>query len=336
MERTGLTVLKLQVVVLGLCLAATGCMAGIQTGGPLYQDEFLTVRLEPNPAGAGQAIEGTGAQTITAQQLSGILRGLSGRRTSGLLQRVISPQPEPVFQEEELKLVARELSKGLRVASSQERVAFQLQRAREKGCEETSGTIYLRGNLLYVRLVQFRSSASVKSDDADYIEKPNFELLYEPAEAVVQKEQGLVSRLVGADFPEVIVDIQRASRNEASVGVGPVSVPRAEPLEPARSPQTSIGVSPPTTEMGTTPRPSPTAPAVTVEILQRQVKELTASNQELRMKLKEMRERQGQPQDMNEELARLRQELAETKQLLADMVLELNRLKNQKAQPPSR
>jgi hypothetical protein len=298
MDKAGLTALSLQVVVLGLCLTSAGCMTGLQTTGPLYQDESLAVRIESNPAGTGQMIDGKGTQTITAQQLSGILRGLYGRRNSG------SAQPEPVFQEEELKLVAGELSKGLRVASPQERVTFQLRRARERGREETSGAIYLRGNLLYVNLVQFRSSGSVRFDDAEYIEKPNFELLFEPAEAVVPKEQGFVSRWVGARSPEVIVDILKVSEGYASAGARPALVPRRESSEPVRPPQPPPVVAPSKTESAIAPQASQSSSAASVDALQRQVKEL------------------------NEELVRLRQELEETKQLLADKVLELNRVQN--------
>ena len=320
MDKTGFASLRLLVVVLGLCLTSAGCMAGRQTAAPLYQDESLTVSLESNPAGAGQAIDGKGAQTITAQQLSGILRGLSGRGK-------FDSQPEPVFQDEELKRVSGELSKGLRVASPQERVAFELRRAREKGRAVTSGAIYLRGNLLYVSLVQFRSAGSVRFDDAEYIEKPNFELLYEPAEAVIQKQQGFASRWIGAGYPEVIVDVQKVSEGYASAKAKSAYVPRAESSEPVRPPQTPQGATTPKTEPAAITPTVPVSPAVTIEALQRQVKELTDSNQDLRAKLKETLDRQDQSRAVNEELARLRQDLAEAKQLLADKVLELNRLK---------
>lgn len=320
MDNTGRASLRVSVVVLWLCLTSVGCVTGLQAPGPLYQDEFLTVRLESNPAGAGQTIEGKGTRTLAAQQLSGILRGLSGRREFGL-------QPDPVFQDEELKLVSGELSKGLRMASPRERVAFELRRVREKGREVTSGAIYLRGDLLYVNLVQFRSSGSVRFDDAEYIEKPNFELLFEPADAVIPKDQGFASRWIGAGFPEVIVDIRKVSNGYASARARSAFVPRAESSEPVRPQQAPEGTIPPKTEPATITPTFPAPPAVTMEALQRQVKELTDSNQELRAKLKDLRDRQDRSQAVNEELTRLRQDLAEAKQFLADKVLELNRLK---------
>jgi DNA repair exonuclease SbcCD ATPase subunit len=270
-------------------------MSWTRTATPIYQDSFLTVSLEPNPAGDGQAQMGKDAQAISNQQLAATLRGLYARKNAGFLQSVIGSQPELVFRENELSLVARELQKGLRQASPRERVAFQLWRPRGKGREETSGAIYLRGSLLYMTLAKFRSPDFVTYKDAEYGSGTDFELLYEPSDAVVHRQQGFASRWLGGDSTEVIVDVQKVSGS-----------------------------------METTTAP-PVPATVTVEALQQQIKVLTESNQDLRAKLKEFQERREQFQDRSsatsEELTRLRQELAELKQLLADKVLELNRLK---------
>jgi uncharacterized coiled-coil DUF342 family protein len=86
---------------------------------------------------------------------------------------------------------------------------------------------------------------------------------------------------------------------------------------------------PPKSEKAITP---PVSSAVSMEALQRQIKELTESNFDLRAKLKALQEQRAQVQDRSaaasEELTRLRQELTEIKQLLADQLLELNRLKS--------
>jgi hypothetical protein len=108
-----------------------------------------------------------------------------------------------------------------------------------------------------------------------------------------------------------------------------------EPGVPAVSSKEPSGIISPRTSSSTAPQPTAQQEKVSPENavlkdLQRQVKELTESNQELRAKLKELSERRDQNQAQSnatvEELAGLRQELAETKQLLADKVLELNRL----------
>jgi len=282
-------------VVVFLVVTMAGCMSWPRTATPIYQDSFLTVSLEPNPAANGSSQAGRDLKTIATEQFAATLRGLYARKKAGFLQSVIGSQPELVFREDELSLVARELQKGLRQASPQERVAFQLWRPRGKGREETSGAIYLRGSLLYVTLAKFRSPDFVTYRDAEYGSGTDFELLYEPSDAVVHRQQGFASRWLGADPTEVIVDVQKVSGS----------------MEKTAAP------------------PAPTA--VTVESLQQQIKALTESNQDLLAKLKELQERRDQFQGRSttalDEVSRLRQELAELKQLLADKVLELNRLK---------
>jgi hypothetical protein len=229
---------------------------------------------------------------------------------------------EPAFLESELPLVSREILNGLRLASAQERVSFRLLRA-GKAREETSGAIFMRGSLLYLTLTKFRFVERMAYEGAEGGSGKEIELSYEPSDALVQRQQGFTSQWLGADRAEVIVDVRKVAGS--SIPAEGVSDRRTDPAEPARPPQPSGVAAPPKIETGSAP-PTPFSP--TVEVLQRQVKELTDSNQELRAKLKDMRDRQDQSHAVNEELARLRRDLAETKQLLADKVLELNRLKN--------
>jgi hypothetical protein len=301
-------------VMMALVVVLAGCMGGLRTAPPIYQDDFLTVRLEPNLAGDGQVREEKSAQAITAQQLADALRGLYVRKKTGFLQSVIGTPSELVFREDELPLVAGELQKGLRQALPQERVAFQLWRPRGKGREETSGSVYLRGKLLYATLTKFHVPNLVTYKDAEYGSGTDFELLYEPSEAVVHRQKGAVAGWLGADSTEVIIDIQKVAGS--SISPAPV---QAAPFPPVAAP--------PKSETTTAPQMAPASPPVAVEVLQQQVKDLAESNEALRTKLKQAQEGQGSSQAVNEELARLRQELAETKQLLGEKVLELNRLK---------
>lgn len=301
-------------VVVMLILAMSGCVFGTRTAPPIYQDDFLTVRLEPNPAGDGQVREEKGAQAITAQQLADALRGLYVRKKTGFLQSVIGTPSELVFREDELPLVAGELQKGLRQALPQERVAFQLWRPRGRGREETSGSVYLRGKLLYATLTKFHVPNLVTYKDAEYGSGTDFELLYEPSEAVVPRQKGAVAGWLGADSTEVIIDLQRIAGSSIS----------PTPVQSVPSPPVAA---PPKSETTTAPQMAPASPPVTVEVLQQQVKDLAESNEALRAKLKQAQEGREPSQSVTEELVRLRQELAETKQLLGEKVLELNRLK---------
>jgi hypothetical protein len=234
-----------------------------------------------------------------------------------------------VFLESELPIVSRELLNGLRLASAQERVSFRLLRA-GKAREETGGAIFMRGSLLYLTLTKFRFVDRMAYEGAEGGSGKEIELSYEPSDALVQRQQGFTSQWLGADRAEVIVDVRKVAGS--SIPAGGVPDRRTDLAEPARPPQSSGVAVPPKIETGSAPQ-APFSP--TVEALQRQINELTDSNQELRAMLKSLQEGQARTQAqaarqaaVSEELARLRQELAETKQLLAEKVLELNRLKN--------
>ena len=302
-------------------LTLTGC-ALLQTASPpIYQDDFLTVRLEPNPEGTAAPTTDTDARNVTADQLAVILKGLKAHKRTGLLQSFLTQSPhEPVFRADELPRVATALRSGLKAASPRDRVAFQLARTGGMGGrEETSGAVYWRGPLFYMTLTKFRSPGQVSYDSPE----EGFDLSYEPADAVVQQQKESGRRWLGGHPAEVAINVQRFK--EPPVAVAPdVDLGRkAESPAPPAGRTTDVAGA---LQAVPTP-PPPAAPAPRQEILeslQRQIKELTESNQELRAKLREFQNRK----DHSEELERLRRELAETKQVLADKVLELNRMKS--------
>jgi hypothetical protein len=280
-------------MVLVFFVGLAGCAMFQPAGTPIYHDDFLTISLEPNLEKAGPVEDGQAQQTITAQQLADVLRGLEARKVTGIIQSSVGLSDfEPVFSPNELWLVSEELRKGLRQASPQERVAFQLWRPRGKGREETRGAIYLRGSMLYVTLSKFRASNRMDYEGAEGGSGKAVELLFEPSDAVVPRQQGFATRWLGSDQPAIVIDTQRL-RNVTEPALPSAAV---EPTVP-----TPADVRPASSQAQAAP-PSPDSD--TVRKLQQQVKELT------------------------EELTRLRQELAELKQLLADKVLELNRLKS--------
>jgi hypothetical protein len=285
-------------IVLIIGLAVADC-AAVKT--PIYEDATLTVRLEPNPGG-DSAQNRNDAQAITTQQLATILRGFYIRKKTGVVQSIIGGLPESVFREDELPLVAGQLQKGLKQASPQERVVFQLWMPRGPGREEITGACYLRGSLFHLSLAKFRS-ADLVSYKGEYGSGPEIDLFYEPSGAIVQKQQGAAARWLGAEKPEVIIDMRRVP------GI-------AQTLESTASATSGPSFS--------TPK------AKAADILERQMQELFESNRKL-----EDRARQAQADGnaAKEELEKLRQELNETKQLLAETVLELNRLKNRSVKP---
>jgi hypothetical protein len=309
--------------VLALLGGLLGCALFQPAGSLIYKDDSLIVRLEPNPGGDGQAQAQKAAQAVTAQQLSASLRGLYVRRKVGLLQSIIDTPSEPAFNEDELTLVARELLHGLQLASGQERVAFRLFRTGAKGVrEETDGAVFMRGDLLYVTLTKFRYSSRVSYKDSESAGGFDFELFYEPTDAVVPVQKGVVARWLGSDQPSIVVDTRRFRDDIAP------TLPSAASEPPVATPS---DVRPPSSQAQAAP---PTMDSDMVRKLQQQVKELTDANQDLQATLKVLQKELTQLQQSAQhagaaadDLTRLRQELAETKQLMADKVLELNRLK---------
>jgi hypothetical protein len=301
-----------------------GCALFQPAGSLVFKDDSLTVRLETNPGGDGQAQAQKAAQAVTAQQLSASLRGLYIRKKVGFLQSIIDTPSESVFNEGELPLVARELYYGLELASGQQRVAFRLFRTAAKGVrEETDGAVFMRGDLLYVTLTKFRYSSRVSYKDAESAGGFDFELFYEPADAVVPVQKGFAARWLGSDQPAIVIDTQRfRDDTEPALPSAAVEPPVTTPAN-VRPASSQVQVAPPSTDSGT------------VRKLQQQVKELTDANQDLQATLKVLQKELIQLQQSAQhagaaadDLTRLRQELAELKQLLADKVLELNRLKN--------
>jgi hypothetical protein len=310
-----------------LTLVLAGCALPQTASPPIYRDDFLTVRLEPNPEVAAAPPTDTDARNVTADQLAVILKGLKARKRTGLLQSLLSESPhEPVFREDELPRVATALRSGLKAASPRDRVAFQLARTGGmEGREETSGVVYWRGPLLYMTLAKFRSPDQVSYDSP----AEGFDLSYEPADAVVQPQRESERRWLGGRHPEVVINVQRFREPPvvATQDVDPgrkaerPAHPTGRSADVAGALQTVPAPAPPVMPASpVTPAPQPNL----VESLQRQIKELKDSNQELRAKLQELQNLR----DQSGELDRLRRELAETKQVLADKVIELNRIKS--------
>ena len=300
---------RASVWILGCSLILAGCASG---SAPVYQDPSLLIRIEPNPAVSGQLPIGGNPQSLSTEQFGSVLRGTYVRKKQGLFEYVIGgSQTQPVFPEENLSIIASELLRGLKLAKSDERVAFQVWRTGKKGLrDETNGAMYLRGNLLYVSLDKFRVSQRMSYEGAEGGSGKDFDLFFEPSAAVVERQKGFSTRWLGADKPEVIIDWTRLS-GAASLGISTDTRTSAVPERALYDLPSSSG---PAAE-GEHPGASN---ADAIEALRREISELTKANQDLQ-KASLAREA---------ELKTLRKDLADTKQALGDKVLEVNRLKS--------
>ena len=301
------------ILIIVLFFTVVGCASRIT---PIYEDPSLSIKLEPNPAGSSDVSSIGNAKLPRPEDLAGVLRGFYAQKKQGLFEYVIGgSRTQAVFPEENIPVLASELLKGLRSAQPDERVAFQVWKTGKKGLrDETSGAMYLRGNILFVSVDKFRVPQRMSYEGAEGGSSKDFDLLFEPADAIVDRQKGFVKSLLGSDTPAVTLDLTRLSGTGA-LGDKPQTNPIAAniPAERAASPASPESVSRQTL-----------SESETIRLLQRKITQLTESNQEL------VKSSSGK----EEELAKLRQELAEVKQALADKVLELDRLKSKSKRKP--
>ncbi len=301
------------ILIIALFFTVVGCASHIT---PIYEDPSLSIKLEPNPAGSSDVSSIGNAKLPRPEDFARVLRGFYAQKKQGLFEYVIGgSRTQAVFPEENMPVLASELLRGLRSAQPNERVAFQVWRTDNKGLrDETSGAMYLRGSLLSVSVERFRVSQRMSYEGAEGGSGKDFDLLFEPADAIVDRQKGFVKSLLGSDTPAVTLDLNRLS------GTGPLG-------DKAQTNPTSANISP---ERAASPasRESVSRPTLseseTIGLLQRKINQLTESNQEL------MKSSSGK----EEEITKLRQELAEVKQALADKVLELDRLKSKPKRKP--
>lgn len=314
----------------GAVLLLTGALAGCalfsSSGRIIHQQGRTTVQLEKDASAGGTFTAGGNAHpaSVKSAQLAVILRGVQIRSEQGFVGTILSlaVPADAVFTEDEVALLAPLLADGLAQAGPSERVGFthwSSQPGRRNG--PFSGHIAIREPYLRFGLNDHPTVGWQDPEDPSSPKLFTLEFQRESfAGALSAEEQGAGRKA----RPMIQIDYRRYLAAPQDQGAA------AQAKEPSAAAPVPA---PSTSRPATLPATAPTRDAAASESsvpadLQRQVRELTDSNQELRAKLKEMRDRQDQSQAVNEELARLRQELAETKQLLADKVLELNRLKN--------
>ena len=310
-------------VALLLAGALTGCALASPPSRIVYQQGRTVVQLEADPSVGGMDVGGWNSHPaqIKTTQLAAILRGIQVRSEQGIVGTLLSfaAPADAVFTEEELALLTPVLADGLAQAGPSERVAFNLWSAQTgRRGSPLSGHVALREP--YLRFGLNDHPTIGWQDPGDPSAPKLFELEFVRESYLLagsEKERKATFRarpLIQIDYRRYLAYLQDQR------------TPAALAKEPAAT--VPSGASPRSTPDTATPRDSAKPDADMVKDLQRQVRELTDSNQELRAKLREALDRQDQSRVVNEELARLRQDLAETKQLLADKVLELNRLQN--------
>lgn len=306
--------------------ALAGCALFSSSGRIISQQGRTTVQLEKDPSAGGTFTSSRNSHpvSIKAAQVVTILRGIQIRSEQGVVGTLLSlaAPADTVFTEEEVTQLAPLLADGLAQAGSSERVGFTLWSDKlGRRNAPLAGHIAVRESYMRFGL---NDHPTVGWQDPEDSSSPKLFTLEFQQESFVHPVGDEELKAARKARPIIQIDYRRylAVPQDQGAAVQAKEPPVAAPVP---APATSRPV-PPLVAAPT--RDAAVSESSVLKDLQRQVKELTDSNQELRLKLKDMRDRQDQSQAMNEELARLRRDLAETKQFLADKVLELNRLKS--------
>lgn len=314
-------------VILLLAGTLVGCTLFSSSGRIIYQQGRTTVQLERDPSAGGTFASGGNAHpaSIKPLQLATLLRGIQIRSEQGILGTILglAAPADTVFTEEEVSQLAPILADGLTQAGPSERLGFTLWSAQPgRRNSPLAGHIAVRESYLRFGLNDHPTVGWQDPEDSSAPKLYELEFVNSGFLLPGSEEERKTGRKTR---PLLQIDYRRYL---SAVQDQPAAVAVKEPAGVTPSPSIPAEVRSPSVPSAAAPRESAKSDVEVVQELQRQVKELTDSNQELRAKLKGTLERQEQSQAMSEELARLRRDLAETKQLLADKVLELNRLKN--------
>ena len=286
--------------LLPLAVALSDC-ASTSNQKVLYQQGRNVVRLESDSRASASERVSQSPAAMTPKEVAAVLNGVIIRPSGGLMSAVLNRGgDEPVFNNEDLDLLAPIVASGLNQATSADRINFTFW-SPTKGRRQApiSGFLSAHDSYLEFSLTQH---PAVGWQDPENPPSPNaFSLDYTREDLLLlgtqEERNGSFKKP-----PTLRIDYRR------------VLAGRQTPVQPVPA---SMGHSEPVPLQASTPE--------SLESLQRQIRELTELNRQSQVRASQA---QAERDAAKEDLSRLRQELAEMKQLLADKVLELNRLKN--------
>lgn len=205
-----------------LCGLLAACAIPQVPSETVYEDPVNFVRLEIDPTVVpeGPAPPHSHPAQVSAEVMAGILRGFSAREHRTSFQRLISGEaaPERVFREEEVALLAPRISEALAQAAPNQVVTYYLSQPHSSIKREiTTGGLYVQGSELHFVLGNFRTIYGIPSYGMVYdrrypmmpITAKWFDLIFEPAQAVVPSAIGFWDQVLGRGRDEVVVDLRK-------------------------------------------------------------------------------------------------------------------------------
>lgn len=178
---------------------AGGCARLPYTTTTIYDGPRVAVALQKEIDRANY----THPTELTAEEIASILRGFSLRREQRLPLRWFAQEesPKPVLRGDEVELVSSYLVDGLRKASPEERVHFQLfapgmNRADTRSV--TSGWIAVRDPYLYLGMEYFHDEVPIRHTDTYFMNYPlvppmpgSYLLFFEPGRYWTTDDKGI-------------------------------------------------------------------------------------------------------------------------------------------------
>lgn len=288
--------------IYSLITVMSGCSWTPQVETSIYDSRQVSVSLITV---SEESFEADHPVTLQTNTIAHVLNGLRLRHNTRLLQKLFSSDnaSQPVFTEEQAKILAPQLQKAFSQVTPEEHLAFQTQGNQSLNVRPIHGTMYVKSGDLYVSLTFTSPGAHAATKTAGRSVRPDQEgngrpvVSFTPKEAL-RGEKNPHWLFGGEEKNHVVINVpQLALLHRQS------SAPaNQDKQEPAAIPQ----ISDPKIEEEKTPRPTDTLPANLQP--QAPTARQAPTNSETQMLLEEIRSLRKELADQKKSIELLKQE----------------------------
>lgn len=209
-------------LTLNALLGSFGCAIPHVPYRSVYEDPVNFVRLELDELVLPEwpPTAHNHPKAITADEMAHLLNGMMVQEHRIWLQKWIQGEAplEPVFSPDEVTLLSQHLAQGLSEAKENERVTFYLSQPQTSVKRViTSGGLYIHGTELHFILGNWQIIYGIPTYgmiyDRRYPMRPTapkeFDLFFQPSEAVVQYRHSLWDTLLANTTDELVIDLAK-------------------------------------------------------------------------------------------------------------------------------
>lgn len=221
---------------LALTLASTFllCSCAVPTipARVVYEDPTNFVRLEPDPYVLPEFPQSQHNHplAISPGKVAATLKGILVREYRNSIQILIwGDAPwEPVFRDEEIRLLAPKIAEAFNKAQPNERVTYYLSHPQTSIKREiTTGGLYVHESRLHFLLGNYRIVYGIPAYgmvyDRRYPMRPTapkgFEITFEQADVVLPQKASLLDKMFGRTKDELVIDLMKLGMFRSVVGL---------------------------------------------------------------------------------------------------------------------